>query len=100
MPFAKKLLILCQRIIVSLKISKNYENRRFSRKDNRIRYWGKNGKQSFRVIKVNFQKPYRNYKWLLDCLETNTGTCFQTDEELQAYIGGYVLADKTTVTIT
>ena len=42
--------------------------------------WGKNGKQSFRVIKVNFQKPYRNYKWLLDCLETNTGTCFQTDE--------------------
>lgn len=62
--------------------------------------WDKNGKQSFRVIKVNFQKPYRNYKWLLDCLETNTGTCFQTDEELQAYIGGYVLADKTTVTIT
>jgi hypothetical protein len=62
--------------------------------------WGKNGKQSFRVIKVNFQKPYRNYKRLLDCLETNTGTCFQTDEELQAYIGGYVLADKTTVTIT
>lgn len=62
--------------------------------------WGKGGKQSFRVINVNFKKPYRNYKWLLDCVETNTGTCFQTDEELRAFLGSNIIADKTIVTIS
>lgn len=62
--------------------------------------WGEDGKQSFRVIHVNFTKPYRNYKWLLDCVETNTGTCFETDEELRAFLGGNILTSKTVVTIS